>query len=565
MITKQILIILVSLISSLSVFSQISEGGTPPSFRYKNSTRSTLSVSQVPVNLDISRLTWEDEMVEQRKDAPLRIAKGIPVNINIDSIGNWTTFNDSVKVWQQVIVAEGAQGLILSYKDFYIPEGAKLYIYNEDHSRILGAYTRNTHPQGGKFASEIIAGDKITLEYVASAISTESPRIIIEDVGYVYGDNFNIALRALPSPPQINSSQSCMINVNCADGANWQNQKRGVVLYQVRLGGSWYVCSGSIVNNTRRDATPYLLTASHCFNVNGITEYETIVVYFNHEFPGCENENVFPVTSRTLVGTDLLVRIPLDQISGGVQTYGSDGALLKLKNNIPLEYKPFFNGWDRRDVAASSGVVIHHPNGDVKKIVTFIDPLTSATYSGDYVGGANAHWQVRYDGNSVTQGGSSGSPIFNQNGLIVGTLTGGLTYCTNKLQYDFFGKMGYHFDQLADDSMQMKKYLDPINEGTLYLRGYDPNNPLGIEDPVVDNSPQELVVFPTLADNEVNINASSIIRTIKVYDMSGRQVYSKSGYNASTTTISIDSWTKGVYSILVQTESKKLSGKFIKK
>ncbi|PXV64138.1 putative secreted protein (Por secretion system target) [Dysgonomonas alginatilytica] len=577
MINKQILIILVSLISSLSVFSQISEGGTPPSFRYKNSTRSALSVSQVPVNLDISRLTWEDEMVEQRKDAPLRIAKVIPVNINIDSIGSWTTFSDSVKIWQQVIEAEGAQGLILGYKDFYIPEGAKLYVYNEDHSRILGAYTRNTHPQGGKFASEIIAGDKITLEYVASTISNESPRIVVEDVGYVYGDNFNTALRALPtSPPRINSSQSCMINVNCADGANWKDQKRGVVLYQVKLGGNWFVCSGSLVNNTKRDGTPYLLTASHCFNTNGIVEYETIVVYFNHEFPGCENEDVFPVTSRTLVGTDLLVQMPLERISGGIQTHGSDGALLKLKNNIPLEYKVFFNGWDRRDVAASSGVVIHHPNGDVKKIVTFLPredlktPVTTETYRGGsgYNGATNGFWGVFYDGRSATQGGSSGSPIFSQNGLIVGTLTGGVNttdYCLYRNSQEYFGKFGYHFDYLEDESMQMKKYLDPINEGTLYLRGYDPNNPLGIEEPKIDNSPQELVVFPTLADNEVNINANSIIRTIKVYDLNGRQVYSKSGYNASTTTISVDSWTKGVYSILVQTESKKLSGKFIKK
>ena len=560
---------LVSFVSSISAFSQISEGGTPPSFKYQNTTRSisSSSIINVPVNLDINRLMWEDEIVEEGRDAPLRIAKVIPLSVNIDSIGNWTTLSDSVKIWQQVIYAEGARGLILSYKDFYIPKGAKLYIYNEDHSQILGAYTHNAHPKGGKFASEIIAGDKITLEYVASTISKESPRIVVEDVGYVYGDNFNTALRALPTrPPLINQSQSCMINVNCPEGANWKDQKRGVVLYQVKRGGVWYVCSGSLVNNTNRDGTPYLLTATHCFFANGVVEYETIVVYFHYEFPGCENEDVFPVTAKTLVGTDLLVQVPLQGVtSQGVEVQGSDGTLLKLKSNIPLDYKVFFNGWDTRDLAALSGVVIHHPNGDVKKIITFVKPLTSATYDGDYLGATNAHWQVQYDGNSVTQGGSSGSPIFNQNGLIVGTLTGGRTFCTNRFQYDFFGKMGYHFKGMTDVSMQMKKYLDPINEGTPYLRGYDPNNPLGIEDPVIENSTQELVIFPTLADNEVNVNANSIIRSIKVYDMNGRQVYAKSGYNASTTTISVSSWSKGVYSILVQTESKKLSSKFIKK
>ncbi|MBF0575867.1 T9SS type A sorting domain-containing protein [Dysgonomonas sp. GY617] len=579
MINKYFLIMLVSFVSSISAFSQISEGGTPPSFKYQNTTRSiSSSIINVPVNLDINRLMWEDEIVEESRDAPLRIAKVIPLSVNIDSIGNWTSLSDSVKIWQQVIYAEGAKGLILSYKDFYIPKGAKLYIYNEDHSRVLGAYTQNTHPQGGKFASEIIAGDKITLEYVASTISDEAPRLVIEDIGYVYGDNYNRALRASSPPtPKINSSQSCMINVNCPDGDNWKDQKRGVVFYQVKRGGAWSICSGSLVNNTKRDGTPYLLTASHCFWANGVVEYETIVVYFHYEFPGCENEDTFPVTTKTLVGTDLLVNIPLQGVTAeGVAVQGSDGTLLKLKTNIPLEYKVFFNGWDTRDVASSSGVVIHHPNGDVKKIVTYLpreglkNPVTTQTYNGGpgFNGITNGFWGVYYDGRSATQGGSSGSSIFNSNGLIVGTLTGGVRttdYCLTRNSQEFFGKFGYHFDHMTDVSMQMKKYLDPINEGTPYLRGYDPNNPLGIEEPVIENSTQELVIFPTLADNEVNVNANSIIRTIRVYDMNGRQVYAKSGYNASTTTISVSSWSKGVYSIFVQTESKKLSSKFIKK
>lgn len=562
MINKKILILLVSLISGLSAFGQISQGGTPPSFKYMMTRRTAPSVFEVPVNLDINRLIWEDEMVDNR-DSPLRIAEVIPVNINMDSFGNWTTLADSSKIWQQTILAQGAKGLILSYADFYIPEGAKLYIYNEDHSRILGAYTRNTHPEGGKFTTEIISGDKITLEYVASSISGEAPRIQIEGIGYIYGTN-NITLRAEPSPPTINRSESCIININCPEGDNWQKQKRGVVLYQVKLGNSWYLCSGSLINNTRRDATPYLLTAYHCFRTNGAVEYGTMVLYFNYEFPGCEKENVFPVTTRTLVGTDLLVKAPIEETTGGITTRGSDGALLRLKESVPLDYKPFYNGWDRRVTAASSGVVIQHPNGDVKKIATYQIPLNSATYKDrEYEGAVDASWAVTYNGRSVTQAGSSGSPLFNQNGLIVGSLTGGDTSCSNLLGTDFYGKFSYHWDYLQDETRQMKKYLDPLNEGTFYLKGFDPNNPLDVEEE--EDPPKDIVIFPTLADNEVNINTSSIIRNIRVYDMSGRQVYTNSEYNASTTTISIESWAAGVYSVLVHTESKKLTGKFIKK
>ena len=559
MVNKQTVILLFSLIFSLSAVGQISEGGVPPSFSHIGVLRSTSSISNIPVNLDINRLMWEDEVVE-RNDGPAKIAEVLPADIDIARTGNWTTFPDSVKIWQQTIYAEGAKGLIISYKDFYIPEGAQLFIYNEDHSQILGAYTKSTHPQGGVFATEIIAGEKVTLEYVASRISKELPRIVIDNVGYVY--NSKTMLR---STPNLNGSAACMINVNCSVGDNWKNQKRGVVLFLVQIGKTWYGCSGSLVNNTKRDGAPYLLTANHCFVNDGVAKYETIIVYFNFEFPTCLNEDVYPSTTKTITGTDLLISAPLTETTNDVTTTGSDGALLKLKQDVPLEWKPYYNGWDRRDIAAHSGVVIHHPNKDVKKITTYVNPVVTDTYNGDYVGAKDAYWKVQYDGNSVTQGGSSGAPIFSQEGLIVGTLTGGRTYCNDKLQYDFFGKFVYHWDYYNEANKQLKTYLDPINEGNKTLKGYDPNYPSGVESEIKDNALKNLVIFPTLVDDELNINANSIIKTIKVYDLAGRQVFAQSGYNASTTTIFVNGWAKGVYSIVVRTESNNLTDKFIKK
>lgn len=559
MINKQTIILLLSLVFSLSAVGQISQGGVPPSFSQMNGLRTTSSVANVPVNLDINRLIWEDEIVE-RNDGPAKIAEVLPVDIDINRTGNWATFSDSVKVWQQTIYAEGAKGLIISYKDFYIPEGARLFIYNEDHSQVLGAYTNSTHPEGGVFATEVIYGEKVTLEYVASTISKESPRIAISDVGYVY--NTKTMLR---SKPNINASAECMINVNCSEGNNWKNQKRGVVLYLVQIGKTWYGCSGSLINNTRRDGAPYILTANHCFVNDGDTKYETIIVYFNFEFSGCQNEDAFPATSKTITGTDLLISAPLTETTNDVTITGSDGALLKLKQNVPIEWKPYYNGWDRRDVAAHSGVVIHHPNKDVKKITTYVNPVVSDVYNGDYLGAKDGYWRVQYDGNSVTQGGSSGAPLFSQEGLVVGTLTGGRTYCNDKFQFDFFGKFGYHWDYYKEANRQLKTYLDPINEGTMTLKGYDPNYTSGTESEIKDNTLKDLVIFPTLVDDELNINSNSIIKTVKVYDLTGRQVYTKSGYNASTTTLSVNGWTKGVYSIVVQTETNNLTDKFIKK
>lgn len=565
MINKQLLFLLVSSILSLSAFGQISQGGVPPSFSRPNTLRSASPVTNIPVNLDVDRLIWEDAIVE-RNGGPVRVAEVLPVDVDIHKTGNWSTFSDSVKIWQETIFAQGAKGLILSYKDFYIPEGAKLFIYNEDHSEILGAYTRSTHPEGGSFATEIISGEKITLEYVSSATSSEQPRLVVEDVGYIYNP------RAVPGKtPTINLSAPCMINVNCSEGSNWRKQQRGIVLLLIKYNLRWTACSGSLINNTKRDGTPYVLTANHCFVLDGIIDNSQMIAYFNYEFPSCPNEDIFPETARTLVGADFLVNSPIEQTVDNVITRGSDGTLLKFRDNVPVEWKPFYNGWDRRNIAATSGVVIHHPNYDVKKITTYNRSISTDTFYGrdannKYITGAtDASWQVVYDGNSVTEGGSSGSPLFSQEGLIIGTLSGGQSECTNLFRPDVYGKFSYHWDYLEGENRQMKKYLDPINEGNKTLKGYDPNYPSGLEPEIVDNITKDIVIFPSMADNEINVNTSSIIRSIKIYDLAGRQIYTKSGYNASTATIPVDGWQKGVYSVVIQSDSGKLTEKFIKK
>lgn len=357
-----------------------------------------------------------------------------------------------------------------------------------------------------------------------------------------------------------------MINVNCPDGDNWQTQKRGVVLLYTKVNLDWSGCSGSLINNTNRDGTPYILTADHCFRKDANVYPDKSIVYFNFEFPGCANEDDIPITTRSLVGFDILVQAPF-QLNDGVTTVrGSDGALIRLKENVPTEWKPYYNGWDRRNIAPTSGVVIHHPNFDVKKITTYNRTASTDTFYGIYVGAPNGSWRVTYNGNSVTEGGSSGSPLFNQEGLIIGSLSGGSSECRFPFRPDFFGKFSFNWDYMEGPDKQLKPYLDPKNEGNLTLKGYDPNYPSGIENEVAETLPtKSLVVFPTMADNEVNINSNSIIRSLKVVDMSGRLVYSKSDNNASTTVISVDGWTKGVYSVIVETDEGKQTEKFLKK
>lgn len=106
------------------------------------------------------------------------------------------------------------------------------------------------------------------------------------------------------------------------------------------------------------------------------------------------------------------------------------------------------------------------------KISTFNKEVTTGTWYGidSVIGATRAHWNVIFEqtanGHSVTEGGSSGSPLFNQNKLIVGTLSGAISSCEKPNQSNTYGKLYYHWDQYSKaDTARMDVYLDPDKTG----------------------------------------------------------------------------------------------------
>ena len=146
-----------------------------------------------------------------------------------------------------------------------------------------------------------------------------------------------------------------------------------------------------------------------------------------------------------------------------------------MNHYIPVSYAPYYNGWNRINSASPSGVSIHHPDGDIKKISTYTSALVSVTWFGP----PDAHWRVTWttttNGLGVTEPGSSGSPIFDNNGRIVGTLSGGMSACdvggagpgTGPDKPDYYGKFSYHWlSNGASSSQRLKPWLDPDNTVT---------------------------------------------------------------------------------------------------
>ncbi|MBK8787944.1 MAG: hypothetical protein IPN43_15975 [Chitinophagaceae bacterium] len=90
----------------------------------------------------------------------------------------------------------------------------------------------------------------------------------------------------------------------------------------------------------------------------------------------------------------------------------------------------------------------------------------------------NSHWQANWvatvTNHGITEGGSSGSPLFNSAGRIVGKLSGGPSSCGAVAadKNDFYGKISYDWvTNGAAASQQLKPWLDPANTGTTSIAG----------------------------------------------------------------------------------------------
>lgn len=448
------------LLFTVQLEAQISVGGTPFA---KSAGLSADIVPEFELDaFDLERITAEDLADEKAGNYP-KIARLLPIGVALTQTNHWEELPGGDRVWRMKISSDNAKALSVQFEDFYLPRGSKLFIYTPNYSHVIGGFTTmNNHPSG-VFSTELVIGDEVIVEYYEPASVSGEGNFTIIGAFHAY--------RMIPEAEgdslgrDFGDSDPCQVNANCSEGNNWQDQKRGVVRIFVVEGfmGGW--CSGSLINNTAQDCRPFLLTALHCGQNASSGNMNQWVFYFNYEASGCSN----PFSQGNLANQSMTgcTRRADSGDNGGNQ--GSDYMLVELNNNVPQSYNPYFNGWRRNNVTSSSGVSIHHPAGDIKKISTYTNSLSTTSW-----GSANgSHWQVTWsattNGHGVTEGGSSGSPIFDNNGLIIGTLTGGSSFCSTPFFPDLYGKMSYHWNSNPGDNLSV--WLDPVGSNLTSLTG----------------------------------------------------------------------------------------------
>ncbi|HEY0067566.1 MAG TPA: T9SS type A sorting domain-containing protein, partial [Flavisolibacter sp.] len=252
-------------------------------------------------------------------------------------------------------------------------------------------------------------------------------------------------------------SGSCNINVLCPQGTGWENERNSVAVVALQNGSA--LCSGAMLNNTCNSNTPYFLTANHCFTANGGQNVGNWRFYFQAWSSTCspsQNSNGLLFNGSTL----------------RANWAPTDFALVQL-NQAPAPNSGInYAGWSRSTTAATSGVGIHHPSGDVMKISTYTTPVVRADNFTWNINGqtlnpvGDLQWIVSWN-NGVTEGGSSGSPLFDQNHRVIGQLGGGPSGCGNAVQQDAYGRFDNSWTGGGTNATRLSNWLDPIGSNAL--------------------------------------------------------------------------------------------------
>jgi hypothetical protein len=549
---KKTLLLISLLFSFLGIKAQDSQGGTPYSFNHPElTTMNDLVMVQQP---DLNKLMAED-LDRSQKSEPYRIGVTIPINVSLSNSGTWTELPElKASLWQLTIKSEGAKSIGFGYSQFYMPDGAKLYLYNKARSMVIGAYTSINNTENLYFSNEKVNGDEITLELLVPNDKKNAALLNLTELNYFYRSGENDKL----------SSGSCQVNINCTpEGTNWQDEKKGVCLIDIRVGANWFNCSGSLVNNTSQNCTPYILLADHCHYDAGYAstaDYNAWVFNFHYESATCSG------TSSGVTKTKTGCSLRAHDTYGSNHNYGSDFCLVQINSAIPTNYNVYYNGWDRNNTASTSGVSIHHPSADIMKISTYTSTLQSLN-----VGGTGTHWQVIWagttNGHGVTEQGSSGSPIFNSSGKIVGTLTGGSSFCTSPNDPDYYGKMYYHWDKNGNTAAtRLKDWLDPTNSGLTSLAG-TATCTTGIFENNMNE--EKAIIYPSPAKTEIylEINTSeNRLENVSIYNLMGVMVKNIPELKivGGKVNINIADLSEGLYFLTGTNNKITIKGEFVK-
>ena len=277
-------------------------------------------------------------------------------------------------------------------------------------------------------------------------------------------------------------AEDCHLDVTCY--SEWSTSATSVatIVFETS-GGTSSSCSGTLLTNRRQDFTPYFLTAAHCVDTEA--EARSVTAYWFYQTQTCNGELPDFQSVPYTEGARLLSTLGGGPIEGRAHPDG-DMTLLRLEGDLPDGV--WFQGWDADPQPIGAQVTgIHHPGSDdwgFFKRISFgqiIPDPSSGTFEDD------VYAFVSY-AQGYTEGGSSGSALFNNPGTVVGALSFGRGEAAERENacragrrtlagYTHFSVFYPHIRQFIDIDSPLTPgqpatfRLEPVDTPTIFLGG----------------------------------------------------------------------------------------------
>lgn len=403
--------------------------------------------------IDLTRVIQEDAKISEEKGGR-RIGvlrKLAPMRVDAGSQNYWSMLSDGRQITTIELEAPGSEGIRIHLEDVQLPTGSRVVVYaSDDPADAYGPH----EVTAGELWIETVFSPKVCVEIVIPAgASTRDVQAQIREIAHIY-----TPWKALVQP----RVGSCHNDVMCTPA--WTTAAAGVAGIGSISRDGYIFCTGCLLADSDPAAQlNYFMTANHC--VTTPTSANTLEFYWFYQSEGCGG--IVPALNsvpRTTGGADFLTGIS--------RSRGTDFSFLRMRNPPPPGV--IYEAWSAATPANGSSIAsIHHPDGDYKRI-SFGSLMGPAT--------RDSFWSVQWS-SGVTEPGSSGGPLFNENKEFLGQLYGGTSYCAFPNGLDEFGRFDRTFPFV-------QAWLRPVSPQLLFFedpRDFDGD---GESDRVVHHAPE---------------------------------------------------------------------------